>query len=652
MGRKVSVSLEADVGKFIVPVETAVKAVDDLGDKVDVLDRELDKIPPDAAKAAAAFGLLGASAEEAAGRVKNLGQQDLGLSVLDAKIRATRGEVKKLADEFGKTGDLDVFKKLGDSQGRLGALTKIRKDLAESIENGVKDGIGNVGSWPGLQQAAMQFGATFAVPLVAAVGGALTGGVGLGIAGVGIAGAVLGDPERFQSAWGVAARTVKGDFIKATEPFTLDVFDGIARIGPLVNSWHLDKIFKDARGFADPLFDGIEGLSTGLVKGVGALVSKGGPAVHALSDGMIILGQASEDALGSIADGAEGGAYALKDLSTAVGGAIRLFGGLTGAAEKAYGFAHNDPLLAAAFTGGASVPLSIYSRLNGETSVLTTTQHGLEVQAAAAAGATDGLAASQHRLSDETLKASTALGTQLGDLLSLDQANDAAADGIDRVRQSFKENGYAIEGNSEKAKKNREVLQGVVGDFLQQRDAAVAAGDGTAVSIGKANAVLRQHLEDLRAVLRAHGDDTSAVDRYLAKLDSLDGKVISVRVDLNYTSHLPSGISLGNLLHHDAGGRVQAGVPSIVGENRPEVFVPDVNGTIIPSVSQYASQYASTGSRFADMRGGASIAPPVAAQQQTLRVVMQYPDGRVIRDQVIEWNANRGRSDPATYFLP
>jgi hypothetical protein len=32
------------------------------------------------------------------------------------------------------------------------------------------------------------------------------------------------------------------------------------------------------------------------------------------------------------------------------------------------------------------------------------------------------------------------------------------------------------------------------------------------------------------------------------------------------------------------GGPVEAGVPYIVGEHRPELFVPDVPGTIVPSV--------------------------------------------------------------------
>jgi hypothetical protein len=38
-----------------------------------------------------------------------------------------------------------------------------------------------------------------------------------------------------------------------------------------------------------------------------------------------------------------------------------------------------------------------------------------------------------------------------------------------------------------------------------------------------------------------------------------------------------------------AGGPVKAGMPYIVGEKRPEVFVPNQNGTIIPSISRAGS---------------------------------------------------------------
>ena len=52
-----------------------------------------------------------------------------------------------------------------------------------------------------------------------------------------------------------------------------------------------------------------------------------------------------------------------------------------------------------------------------------------------------------------------------------------------------------------------------------------------------------------------------------------------------------SGIfgSIAGIFGLEGGGRVGSGTPYIVGEKRPEVFVPDQAGRIIPSVSQFAN---------------------------------------------------------------
>jgi hypothetical protein len=52
---------------------------------------------------------------------------------------------------------------------------------------------------------------------------------------------------------------------------------------------------------------------------------------------------------------------------------------------------------------------------------------------------------------------------------------------------------------------------------------------------------------------------------------------------------------IANYARRENGGSVSAGVPYIVGEKRPEVFIPNQSGRIVPSVSQYNSQAGSSG---------------------------------------------------------
>ena len=57
-------------------------------------------------------------------------------------------------------------------------------------------------------------------------------------------------------------------------------------------------------------------------------------------------------------------------------------------------------------------------------------------------------------------------------------------------------------------------------------------------------------------------------------------------------SSLMSSLGLGGA--RADGGPVSAGVPYLVGERRPEVFVPDVSGNIIPSLPAFMAQTSTT----------------------------------------------------------
>jgi len=566
MGRKVSVSLSLDILGFVRPAETAKKAVDDLGDKVDKLDRDLDKIPPDAAKAAAAMKLLGTEADLAGKKVGEIGDKRTQLAALDSKIRESRGEVRKLADEFRNTGNVDVFKKLGDAQGRLSALTKIRKELADDIEEGLREGFTNPGSWPGFaeaaQQAALAFAAPFGGALLAAAGGALAGGAGMGVAGLGLAGAVMGDPERFKGAWGAAVRDVKDEFFHDTEGFTEDVYAGIARIGPLVKSWNLKQVFADAEKYATPLFQGIEGLSTGLVKGVGALVAKGQPAVDALSDSMIMLGEASQSALTSIADGASGGASALHDLAAGVALVVEGFGKLVEGAEKAYGYIHDHPLEAAIGTGGMSIPLSLYQEATASSGRLGDTQEGLRQKAIAAGQAFneqgDNLTALSQKMNAASLTTDKLAGAMenklFTSLMNIDQATLGVAEAHTRLQETLDEShkmlgkhANMLDINTKRGQANEEAILAAVSANQQLFQAQVAAGmsaEDAAHQYDANTAALEKQMKDagltqqqIDGLIGKYKDIPDVVNTQIA----IQGLTTAIN-DLDHTLRLMAGI--------------------------------------------------------------------------------------------------------------
>ena len=67
-----------------------------------------------------------------------------------------------------------------------------------------------------------------------------------------------------------------------------------------------------------------------------------------------------------------------------------------------------------------------------------------------------------------------------------------------------------------------------------------------------------------------------------------NGKLIldSTALDPNYAGNQ----IVAPLQRREFGGPVLAGVPYLVGERRPEVFIPDRSGEIVPSVSQYSQR--------------------------------------------------------------
>ena len=95
------------------------------------------------------------------------------------------------------------------------------------------------------------------------------------------------------------------------------------------------------------------------------------------------------------------------------------------------------------------------------------------------------------------------------------------------------------------------------------------------------------------------------------------------------------GIPWSQDIFRESGGPVKRGQPYIVGEKRPELFVPDQNGTIVPRVPQVPSIAASA------KGGGISIAyapvynvtgsgPEIAQLRQEMARDQQSFKGRVV----------------------
>ena len=105
----------------------------------------------------------------------------------------------------------------------------------------------------------------------------------------------------------------------------------------------------------------------------------------------------------------------------------------------------------------------------------------------------------------------------------------------------------------------------------------VGSGEASATQITTLNDTLRREL------LTATDDEKAAIMGLLELLDRLAAKGRAAGKALRFTSG--GNLSVGGGFEvRQHGGPVIAGRPIIVGEKRPELFVPNVSGTILPSV--------------------------------------------------------------------
>lgn len=553
MGRKVSVGLEADVAGFIRPVDSAKKSVDDLGDKVDSLDRSLNKIPPDAAKAGAALKLLDGDAKLVGRSVNDLGEKSTGLAVLDARIREAQKEVRKLADEFQRTGDIDVFKKLGDASGKLNGLQEVRKKLKDAVVLDGSDAVkATEGFFKRLVSRAEEWGNEIGKMLPAGIAGALAnpvagpiiaagliaalvaaattvlasaGGIvlaagGAGAVGAGIMGALMGDPEVTGAAWKHELSGIKDEFLSATSIFRGPLIDAAHLFGSVLGGINFDKIFGRAATYLPELAAGAAAFARWIGIAAEYLTDGAAPIMKVISQELPKIGHAIATASKSIADGGEGGAQALKDLFTIIEIVIAGLGGMIGAAEKAY------TGLAAFRDAIIPRPLLYFSEQLLNTGV-SARSLGSDL-----VSTVDDLEKLSGKLNATAVSADSLAGAMVGKIFSatmgMDQAVLGVAESLTRLDETMDKNGKAIDKhtglvamNTEKGQANREGVLAAVTANMSMYQSQLAVG----MSAEDAAAAYDVNTAALEKQLRQAGLTGAQVDDLVGKYRGVPKKV-------------------------------------------------------------------------------------------------------------------------------
>lgn len=199
---------------------------------------------------------------------------------------------------------------------------------------------------------------------------------------------------------------------------------------------------------------------------------------------------------------------------------------------------------------------------------------------------------------------------------------------IDEVSEAYARQADALRKAQELMGLQRDIIKGALSDVRSAlEDGKITTKEWGDIFLNVLDKIINKIEDDLIDAIFAANNTSGG--------GSLLGSIFSGIGSLFGGSSSGGGIPWSQDIFRESGGPVKRGQPYIVGEKRPELFVPDQNGTIVPRVPQVPSIAASA------KGGGISIAyapvynvtgsgPEIAQLRQEMARDQQSFKGRVV----------------------
>lgn len=537
---------------------------------------------------------------------------------LDRQIAETKTKIAELGQEIRKTGDLSLFKELSRQQRDLKRLTGLKDMFAELGEDGAKGFAASFSAriGPLLARAPIHPALLGAIAAsMPALGALVSAGVLAGLSGGVVAAGVRlaftdprikGEAESLGKELGATLASASRSFVPATLGAMAQIRRTVAGL-----EGDLRQTFQAGAAYVAPLTRAVTNLADGILPRLPRVIERAAPIFAALEDGAVVLGKAVGGALDAISEGAGGAALVVRDLLTNVAVGVRNIGEVIGFLSKAYSLiraatAIDKQAVITQLARDQAAAGAYKAELDKLVSGLQSTGHAASTTAAE-------IRSLDQMLEDFANEATTAFNaeTRFGEVL-------------DEVTTKAVHHGAGIDAGTKKGRANRDMLDKLA---AQTRESAKAL-DGMAGGQEKANQIMATGYKRFMAVADAMGLDKKTAqalavqmglipkttktehksnaaqakaeaERVKRKLEEIE-RTYFARVKVSYYEAGAKSGSLGAVGQREYGGPVKKGHAYVVGERRPEVFVPDRDGRVIPSVERYLS---ATG---AGSRGGST----------------------------------------------
>jgi hypothetical protein len=585
---KESDKAENDVDSLGRSSKTTARHVADLEDEIKNVNRELMKM-------ALAWKMADSAAEKAD---------------LSKGIRKTQRDLRELQKNKGLIGQL------------LGDPDKGGKSFGKKLAAGIDGGLNSVSTTLGSSVGPTIGGAigVAAAPfLLSALSSAVSAGAGAGVLGVGIMAAVKGDSSIQDAGKAAGSSFAKGleDSAKVLRGPVLDSLGILSAAGDRLNK-NLAGTFADLSDDLVPFTRKVVGAAEAIEGSLLNAARKSGPALDGLGDSIGLLGDGVSKFIDGVADGGPQAAENMRLLAASISDTLAVTGKLIGEVSKM----SDNPI----FTG-------LFGKLikDGYGALIEKTDQ--------AAGSSDDLKGKQTGLADQmevTNKAAREQADAFTELSNVLKSETDPVFGMLRAQDQLKE---AQKGVTDALKEHGRNSPQYEEALRRQAEAALgleaAAGKVATTSSGKLGPALRATLREagfterqIRDLERQFRNAKSAGDafakNYKARItadtaqaeanmkrakrmyDAFRSKKITVSVYVASTVSDSVYNRLGDKMLRAEGGPVVKGRPYIVGEKRAEVFVPDSDGTIVPSVGGFMNSRGGGGAGGA-MGGGATM---------------------------------------------
>lgn len=616
MARDLRMNVDADASGARRGLDAAARAVDNLGDETRRLQREFAQASREASKldrklletraAAAALGREFARTQDK-GLVAQIDAQNKAAAEIKRIQASIVGDTEKRARDTAKAwknaiGDLDKLKggnkdkglfgffgdatKLGAKEGAETAST-----FAAAIQGGIMEGFKSL---PAPAQAAIVAGIGGAISLGAPViASALSAALLLGVGGGGLAAGIalaIGNTQ-VKGAFSGLGQTIMANLREAAKPFQGELVESANIFGRAFRDSLPDikGIFATLAQAVRPLAAGLASLVHNALPGIRRAAEASVPVFRELARQMPEIGAAISDFFGSIADGGPGAVETFRQILILTTGLIRATGGyLEQLSYVAQGWAVINHLM---------FPFA------NQTSQLA--EIGVSMEDVGASAERTGRSVRQLKIDFDAL---------FGREMDAREAAIAFEQAFDDLTEGFKRGAGALDINNQKGRDNIRLVDDAINRARDKLKADLDAAAGSQAAIDAANRAYQSEIDRIRDVLRHMGLQESEIDKLIGKANTIP-RNITIDVGLVGASAATGMLnSLGNAISRvvgagvsisasksmqkrAGGGPVVAGQAYIVGENRPEIFVPDVSGQILPDTSAMARQPAAGGTR-------------------------------------------------------